>query len=99
MASNKDLISKIKKMAAELGGECPDLSNAKNSELVEMLASGEEELRRRKAKEMPYTVAKGKSITSKRGILADGAGVTAKDLAGGEEALETLVDAGYVIKA
>lgn len=41
-------------------------------------------------------VAKGKSITSKRGILSGGAPVGPTDLAGGEEAFKALCKAGYI---
>lgn len=45
------------------------------------------------------TIAKGKSITSKRGILAGGDSVTAGDLAGGESAFAALVKAGHITGA
>ena len=46
----------------------------------------------------PFTVAKGKALTSKRGIIADGAEIRADDLAGGKEALADWVKRGYVDK-
>ena len=42
-------------------------------------------------------VAEGKSITTKRGILADGEPITPEDLAGGEEAFGQLAEAGYIV--
>lgn len=45
------------------------------------------------------TIAKGKSITSKRGILTGGDSVTAGDLAGGESAFAALVKAGHITGA
>jgi hypothetical protein len=51
------------------------------------------------AKAAPYTVKKGASITSKRGIVADGAAVTADDFSGGTDALAALVKAGLVVKS
>jgi hypothetical protein len=43
-------------------------------------------------------VAKGKSITSKAGILSAGDEVTAKHLAGGDKALAQLVKGGHCVK-
>ena len=45
-----------------------------------------------------FYVCRGKAITSKRGILADGDEIKAEYLAGGEESLEYLVKSGYVGK-
>lgn len=47
----------------------------------------------------PFRVSKGKAITSKRGILADGDEIKAEDLAGGKEALEAFVKSGHVAKS
>ena len=47
----------------------------------------------------PFSVAPGKSITSKRGIRADGEEIKAEDLPGGEETLASLVKRGYVIES
>lgn len=46
----------------------------------------------------PYRVADGKSITCKKGILADGDEVKAEYLPGGQETLDSLVDRDFVIK-
>ena len=46
----------------------------------------------------PYRIAKGKAVTSRKGILADGEEIKAEYLAGGKETLDTLVDRGVVIK-
>lgn len=43
-----------------------------------------------------FTVAKGKALTSMRGILGEGEGISADDLTGGADALEALVEAGHV---
>ena len=51
-----------------------------------------------KAKKPPFSVAKGKSITSKRGILADGDEIKAKDLAGGQDAIDAFVQSGHIDK-
>ena len=58
-------------------------------------------------KKPPFYAMPGKSITSKRGILAternaevkDYAEVKAEDLSGGEDALEAFVESGHVGKA
>ena len=41
----------------------------------------------------------GKAITTKRGILSDGAEIKADDLAGGKKALDTFVKSGHITKA
>lgn len=52
-----------------------------------------------KPKKPRYAVAKGKSITSKRGILGPGDEVRVTDLSGGKERLDELAKAGVVVKA
>lgn len=47
----------------------------------------------------PYSLAKGKSLTTKRGILSDGDEITASHLAGGQKALDAFVKSGHVVKA
>lgn len=44
----------------------------------------------------PYTIAKGKSVTSKKGILGEGKEVKVEFLAGGKDSLDALVRAGFV---
>ena len=46
----------------------------------------------------PFSVAPGKAITSKRGILDSGSEVKADDLAGGKESLKSLIKSGHVIE-
>lgn len=43
-------------------------------------------------------VADGKSVTSKRGILAGGKRISPADLAGGESSFNHLVKKGYIVK-
>ena len=51
------------------------------------------------AKQKPaYVVAKGKSVTSLRGILGPETEVSAKDFPGGEERLRELAEKGVVVK-
>lgn len=47
----------------------------------------------------PFTVAKGKSVSSRRGILGPGDEVSARDFAAGAARLDELVDAGVLVKA
>jgi len=51
-----------------------------------------------KVKKPPFYVCEGKAVTSKRGILSDGAEIKADDLKGGKEALEAFVKSGHVAK-
>lgn len=46
----------------------------------------------------PYQVAKGQGITSLRGILSDGAPVSAKDFKDGETTLKYFIDLGCIVK-
>lgn len=41
-------------------------------------------------------VAKGRSVTTKRGILGEGKAISAKDLSGGQNSLDKLVKSGAV---
>lgn len=50
-------------------------------------------------KKPPFYVKEGKAVTSKRGILSDGAEIKADDLAGGKEALDAFVKSGHVVKS
>ena len=45
-----------------------------------------------------FYVCDGKAVTSKRGILSDGAEIKADDLAGGAEALNAFIKSGHVVK-
>ncbi len=51
------------------------------------------------AKAFPFSVAAGKAITTKRGILAEGEEIAEVDLSGGKDSLEALVKSGHVKKA
>ena len=46
-----------------------------------------------------YSIAKGKSITSKKGILGPSDEVKADFLIGGDATLQKLVKSGHVVKA
>lgn len=43
-----------------------------------------------------YRVPKGKAITTRRGIRGEGEVITARDVSGGREKLDALVDAGLL---
>lgn len=113
MPSNKELRGEIEKVAADLkipAAELGELGNMNNPELGAVLT----QLRMRARDENPPEtadakapaapekkgphIAKGKSITTKRGILGPGASVAARDLNGGEETFAKLVKAGYIDK-
>lgn len=51
------------------------------------------------AKAPTFCVGEGKALTSKRGILASGAEITADDLPGGKDALDAFVKSGHVVKS
>ncbi|MBL9108082.1 MAG: hypothetical protein JNM74_02380 [Myxococcales bacterium] len=52
-----------------------------------------------KAKVPVYKVARGKSVTSRRGILSAGAEVSARDFGGGERSIEDLANAGVIVRS
>lgn len=45
-----------------------------------------------------YRVAQGKAITSSRGVLSEGAEIGERDLAGGDERIQELVNTGHIVK-
>ena len=49
-------------------------------------------------KRPPFYIKDGKAITTKRGILADGDEITAKDLAGGKDAINKFIKTGHIGK-
>jgi hypothetical protein len=51
----------------------------------------------RKNAAVRYVMAKRKAITSRRGILADGAEVTVGDLEGGKEAFDAFRRSGHIV--
>lgn len=73
----------------------PDAAAKDAAQAKEDAAAAKEE---EAAKKPPFSVAPGKAITSKRGILSDGAEIKADDLAGGKESLDAFVKSGHVVK-
>lgn len=119
MPSNKDLTTEAEKLAKELGIEVQTegLNNEKLGDLVSDLKAKKKDAEHKtqadKApvkkpeakKKPPFTVAKGKAITSRAGILAEGDEIKASylaasekesDQAAGQKALESFVESGHV---
>lgn len=96
MPSNKDLIEEILKIDEEAVTD--SLNNKQLGALLKKLKS-DDVTPEPEVKSPAFSVKKGKAITSKRGILADGDEVKADDLAGGEDSLKALVESGHVVKA
>jgi hypothetical protein len=71
-------------------------------ETIAMSKKKKDEVEKKKeVKKPPYYVAKGKAITSKKGILSEGDEVKAEYFGkkeAGEETLASLVDSGHVKK-
>ena len=104
MPSNTDIIKAIAELSEELEKEAPATEGKNNGELANILSglkAEKKEAYEAKAKEgkkPPFSVAAGKAITSKRGILSDGDEIKADDLAGGKEALDAFVKSGHVAR-
>jgi hypothetical protein len=104
MASNKDLITSILSVSVALAIDAPETDEKTNAELSEMLKElkvlEQAKTNSDSDEDAPdYVVNAGKAITSKRGILADGDEIEAKDLAGGDDALQAFVVSGHIKKA
>jgi hypothetical protein len=104
MASNKDLITSILAVSVALALDAPETDEKTNAELSEMLKElkvlEQAKTNSDSDEDAPdYVVNAGKAITSKRGILADGDEIEAKDLAGGDDALQAFVVSGHIKKA
>jgi uncharacterized protein YggU (UPF0235/DUF167 family) len=99
MASNKELITSILSVSVALAIDAPETDGKNNAELSEMLKELKVLQQADKVPALDYVVNAGKAITSKRGILADGDEIEAKDLAGGDDALRAFVVSGHVKKA
>lgn len=82
--------------------EAPKQPAQKAPEKVEAPKAPEKEAPKQpeqKSKAHPYSIAAGRSVTSKKGILTEGSEVRADWLAGGDQALQRLVSKGVVKKA
>ena len=86
-------------MLAELKPEAGDSAKEGAEAKVEAKAQKKaDEKAAKKKKKPPFTIAAGKSITTKRGILADGDEIKAADLAGGSKAINDFVETGHIDK-
>ena len=74
-------------------GRPPKSAQPRGAETVQPVAAAPEP---EKAKAAHYVIAKGKSLTSLRGLLGEGERVTAKDFHGGQDRINDLVDAGSI---
>jgi hypothetical protein len=104
MASNKELIEKIKEINEDAVTE--GLTNAQLTASLKLLKGADDSppappattppAPPATAKSKGLKIAKGKCITSKRGILEAGEPVTANDFSGGADTLANLVKTGAV---
>ena len=115
MPSNKDLITAIAALSVELEKDAPETEGKNNGDLANILSSLKadkdltpdaaeakeraDEVKAEEGEKPPFYVMPGKCLTSKRGLIADGAEIKADDLAGGKEALDAFVKSGHVGKA
>lgn len=114
MPSNAEIIKSIVEAAQAAELEVPETEGKSNAELAEILsglkktdkkqetanklkeaAPAQEE---KDVKKPPFSVAPGKAITSRRGILSDGDEIKAEDLAGGKAAITAFVKSGHIVK-
>ena len=98
--TNAEMADTLKEMNAEIESAKAEKERLDREELeakAEKERLDREELEAKaEDDELPeFYLSKGKAITSRRGILADGDEVTANDLAGGETAVGFLIDREY----
>ena len=100
MATNKDMIADILKLDENATTE--GLNNAQLTKLLKELNADEGELLLpdvEKVKVAPYSIAQGKAVTCKKGMLEHGDEIKAEYLGGGQDALDLLVNSKVVVKA
>lgn len=107
---NAEMAETLKEANAEIEDRKAEKEKVEREELEEaakddsaaaaLLAKKEAEEKEPEPEELPpFTVAKGKALTTiKRGIRADGQEITEDDLAGGKKALTAFVKSGHVDK-
>ncbi len=98
MPSNKDLIADILKL-----DESATVDGLNNNALVDLLATltdgSDDDITDDVDESLPpFSVAAGKSILTKRGILADGDEITADDLPMGDKTVKHFVKTGHIVK-
>lgn len=111
MASNKDLIIEAEALAEELGLEITTdgLNNKKLSALVSDLKAKKKDAETQtQADNAPESnedeegapkgpvIAKGKSLTSLKGILGEGSPVTPEHFVGGQKTFDDLKERGFI---
>lgn len=111
MASNKDLITEAEALAEELGLEITTagLNNKKLAALVSDLKAKKKDAETQTQADIAPesneddgeeslgpVIAKGKSITSLKGILGEGSPVTPEHFVGGQETFDHLKKRGFI---
>ena len=103
MPSNADIILAIGAQAEANKVDMPETDGLNNNKLAELLsglkADAEVKPKVEAKPKLSHVVCKGKAVTTKRGILAGGKGICAKDLPGGDKAITALVKSKYIEKA
>lgn len=103
MASNKELNLAIAAICAELEIETPDTKDLNNSQLSSLLkdfkAQQPEKPDDEASEETGFKVMPRKAITTKRGIIAAGEKIEAKDLSGGEVAFKAFIKSKHIGRA
>jgi len=104
MASNKELTFAIATICAERDVKTPELEGLNNSQLSAVL----KDFKAKQAEEAPgetepeetgFKVMPRKAITTKRGIIAAGEKIEAKDLSGGEVAFKAFIKSKHIGQA
>jgi|AntRauTorckE5430_2_1112549.scaffolds.fasta_scaffold00317_12 hypothetical protein len=108
MASNKELTLAIATICAQLKMETPETKDLNNSQLSSLL----KDFKAKQAEEAPgetepeeapeetgFKVMPRKAITTKRGIIAAGEKIEAKDLSGGEVAFKAFIKSKHIGRA
>lgn len=100
-AQRADLLKKLKEDPNYLKGDGDADENTEGVTYDEADAAEQAEVADAEPEEeklAPYTVAKGKAITTLRGIKSDGDEIKADDLPGGKKALDGFVKSKHVVK-
>ena len=97
--NNGELANILRGLKAEKKEADEDLTPDAAAKAAAKAKEEADEAKAKEGKKPPFSVASGKAITSKRGILSDGDEIKADDLAGGKEALDAFVKSGHVAKS
>lgn len=107
--TNADMADMLKEANAEIESANAEKERLEREELeaaaeedsaaAALLAKKQAEEAAAEEDELPeFYISKGKAITSRRGILADGDEITVKDLIGGEKAIKAFIKSGHISK-